>query len=62
MSFACVYGGECNGCMKCQEPHSHMLCDWCDREILCGEHYYDLDGYRVCEECMDECRKLYDGD
>ena len=22
MSFACIYGGECNGCMACEEPQA----------------------------------------
>jgi hypothetical protein len=61
MSFACINGGECTGCMKCRESKTHLFCDWCNCEIFQGECYFEIDDENVCESCMDDCRKFYDG-
>jgi hypothetical protein len=57
MSFACVYGGECDGCMRCQEQRYRLLCDWCGKEIYDDDSYYDIKGDCVCEECIESCKE-----
>lgn len=33
-------------------------CDSCGEAIYEGEEYYDFDGYKVCQECIDSyCRQ-----
>ena len=29
-------------------------CDNCSETIYEGQKYYDFDGYRVCEDCVDD--------
>jgi hypothetical protein len=62
MSFACINGGECSGCMKCRESKNHLFCDWCGKEIFHDERYYDMGDETVCEDCIDDCCKIYYGD
>lgn len=62
MSFACINGGECSGCMKCRESQNHLFCDWCNQEIFYNERYYKIDDENVCENCIDDCCKIYYGD
>lgn len=32
-------------------------CDWCGENIQ-EEHYYDIDGDKVCDECIKSARRL----
>ena len=40
-----------------EEREPVYFCEWCDRPILEGEDYYDMDGTKVCEDCISNCRK-----
>lgn len=42
-----------------RERHAKEVytCEWCGGEICDGEDYYDVGGDKVCEECINECRK-----
>lgn len=56
MAMICVKGGECDGCMSCQEPRPERVlctCDHCGETILVGEPRYELpDGAVVHDDCM----------
>lgn len=45
MAFGCIYGGECIGCMRCQEENEP------EEKKCCPECGADLDGENFCYEC-----------
>lgn len=42
MAFSCIHGGECTGCMDCQEDDNEYECPDCGSE---------LDADHICVEC-----------
>lgn len=42
------------------EEEELYTCEWCGEPIYYGDIYYDLCGEKVCEACVDECRKTAD--
>lgn len=40
-----------------EEREPVYFCEWCDRPILEGEDYYEMDGTKVCEDCISDCKK-----
>lgn len=36
---------------------SVYICGWCGSDIYAGDTYYDFDGERVCEDCVNDCKK-----
>ena len=55
MAFMCVKhpGSECDACMECKEVPTLYECDNCGAGIIDGEDYYDINGYILCEDCID---------
>lgn len=39
------------------EEKPRDCCDFCKYEI--GEYYYEIDGERICEDCLEEYAKQY---
>lgn len=65
MSFACIRGGECTGCMECQskaQTEKYIICVDCSEKIHIGDTYYQVDFDTICEDCMSnyvqECRRI----
>ena len=40
----------------------YETCSECGDSIYNGEGYYYIDGRKICESCMDECRRIMDYD
>lgn len=34
-----------------------FVCGWCGEYICEGDEYYDFYGEKVCQECVDGCKK-----
>lgn len=51
VAMICVYGGECNGCMRCQQDPEPIYCEICGEEV---EYLYkNADGEVVgCDNCI----------
>jgi hypothetical protein len=45
------------GCPNAPEPIPVYECAWCEKPILVGDEYYDINGDRICDECIQGCRK-----
>lgn len=59
MAMTCIKGsGECNGCMRCQDPRPQDIagtCPVCDEPVLTGEDRYIFpDGEIVHDDCAME--------
>ncbi len=53
MAMICIHGGECTGCMSCQEEEKHY-CPICGEEV-CESVYVSNDNEIVgCENCISE--------
>lgn len=39
------------------EVEKMYVCDWCGEDICEGDEYYDIDGTKICCECISGCRK-----
>lgn len=39
------------------EDKEYCTCEWCGEPIYIGDIYYDLNGDKVCEDCIMDCRK-----
>lgn len=48
-----------SGCPNAPEP-PHIHCDLCGQEIYQEDYYYYIDGFDICEDCLEkEYRKVY---
>ncbi len=54
MAFSCILmSRECTGCGECLGiPPGPVICDFCGGPITPGEGYVDLDGEKMCEDCI----------
>lgn len=40
----------------------YECCEECGNELQNGEGYYDIDGRKICDTCMDSYRRIMDYD
>lgn len=40
-----------------RRPKVVFDCDWCGKGIEDGEDYFYINGERVCEDCVNDCKK-----
>lgn len=56
MAMTCVNGGECDGCMQCQEyGEKKMYCPVCNKQLDYESHVYvdkESDEIIGCERCI----------
>ncbi len=38
-----------------KEPEIYAYCDICDEPIYDGDKYYDINGIKYCEACINSC-------
>ena len=57
MAMSCIYGGECDGCMKCQDDP--VMWDCYDTEIFNGEYYYEINDEIIAEDNINEWLKEF---
>ena len=51
MAMTCIHGGECDGCMACQEPQEYF-CPICGEEVT-ETIYVSTEGDILgCENCV----------
>lgn len=53
MAYHCISGGECTGCMVCEELKVVLKCDYCGEEIYEGDTYYKAGEDNYCEYCVE---------
>lgn len=52
MAMICIHGGECTGCMACQEEEKEYYCPICGEKVF-ETVYVSNDGDVVgCENCV----------
>ena len=44
------------------EHEEYECCEECGNELQNGEGYYDIDGRKICETCMDGYHRIMDYD
>ena len=50
-------------CPNAPEEKPVLSCDICwKNNIYAGDNYWDIDGTIVCEECMENAKKVAEGD
>lgn len=47
------------GRQKCLLSVAEVPCALCRGEIYRGDHYYELDGQKVCESCLEHYARRY---
>lgn len=56
MAMVCIKGGECTGCMNCQEEEI-IYCEKCEEDIQEGDIYYVLRGDTYCKYCVEDGKR-----
>lgn len=49
-------------CPEYQNSDNYCLCTECGKPIYNGESYYEINGEKLCEDCMNDHRHLMDYD
>lgn len=59
MALRCVSGGkECDGCGECFDDT--LYCDYCGKDFLKGDKYYDINGDIYCKECFEKMKSEWE--
>ena len=40
-----------------EEAKRVFTCDYCENDVYEGDDYYDINGWRICEDCIDKFLK-----
>lgn len=40
-----------------EKPKVRFRCEWCDEYVFYGEDYFDINGEKVCVECISDCKR-----
>lgn len=43
---------------KGEDVELKISCDWCEEDIYLYEKYYNIDGYNICENCINEQKRI----
>lgn len=54
MSFTCVRGGECTGCMRCRFTDVEGECYNCGTTVYIDDQYSYICSKLYCEDCAEE--------
>lgn len=52
-----IRAAERTGYPRGYDPGVYTTCDWCGAEIFIGDHYFNIHGEILCEDCVDDCKK-----
>lgn len=61
MALICIYGGECDGCMKCVPNEPTLYCEFCGELLTYNSHYSDENYKALCKHCLLELHLVEDG-
>lgn len=45
--------------MEQETPYEGLVCDECGQKIQIDDQYWNINGWILCEDCMDKCRRIY---